>query len=721
MKDEVTNLKSFFTALTRALPIKKNKKFLTVFLYILVALIMYSSLIQNIFPEKMDISLYSVAERDIASPVTIENKQATMQKQNEAVEAVEPEYTNKAETAQTQVEKIEDFFTLIVKVNDESLSADKDDESTPSLTLDEKVDKMKELLKELTVNELSDDEIKGFLMASSTQTSITKDVIITSLNEVLNGRITVEELTNAKDEVEEKITKANLSSSVLDGSIKLARAVVIPNYFIDMEATKVKREKAIEAVDPVMIRQGQIIVQEGQVINRDALAQLEIVGLLDRKLNIYPFFGLGLLVLFMTLFLAYFIEEIKGTTAETRSRNVLIFVTIFFFTTVVFKLVSLSTGLLSGIHYLLPAAMGTMLIKLLLSERLALASALVFAVMGSILFNTETVGTFNGEFGIYILVSSIAAIFLLGKHNQRTTILKAGLFVSFVNIVAIVMIYMLRSGQFDWLNLGVYSGYALLAGFLAAVLTLGLMPFFEAAFGILSTMKLIELSNPNHPLLRKLLMETPGTYHHSVMVANLAEAACESVGANGLLARVGAYYHDVGKTKRPTFFIENQMNMENPHDNIAPQLSKTIIIAHVSDGANMLKEYRLPKEIIDIAEQHHGTTLLKYFYHKATTMSDSPIPESDFRYPGPKPQTKEAAIVGIADGVEAAVRSMAKPTPAKIESIVRKIINDRLEDGQFNENDLTFKELDLVATTICETLQGIFHSRIEYPEEIKSR
>lgn len=681
---------------------------------------MYSSLIQNIFPEKMDISLYSVAERDIASPVTIENKQATLQKQNEAVEAVEPEYTNKVETAQTQVEKIEDFFTLIEKVNDESLSADKEDDSKPSLTLDEKVDKMKELLKELTVNELSDDDIKGFLMASSTQIDITKDIIITSLNEVLTGRITVEELTNAKDEVEEKITKANLSSSVLDGSIKLARAVVVPNYFIDTEATKVKREKAIESVEPVMIRQGQIIVQEGQVINRDALAQLEIVGLLDRKINIYPFFGLGLLVLFMTLFLAYFIAEIKGTP-KTRSRNVLIFVTIFFFTTIVFKLVSMSVGLLSGIHYLLPAAMGTMLIKLLLSERLALASALVFAVMGSILFNTETVGTFNGEFGIYVLISSIAAIFLLGKHNQRTTILKAGLFVSFVNIVTIVMIYMLRSGQFDWLNLGVYSGYALLAGFLAAVLTLGLMPFFEAVFGILSTMKLIELSNPNHPLLRKLLMETPGTYHHSVMVANLAEAACESIGANGLLARVGSYYHDVGKTKRPTFFIENQMNMENPHDNIAPQLSKTIIIAHVSDGADMLREYRLPKEIIDIAEQHHGTTLLKYFYHKATTMSDSPIPESDFRYPGPKPQTKEAAIVGIADGVEAAVRSMAKPTPAKIESIVRKIINDRLEDGQFNENDLTFKELDLVATTICETLQGIFHSRIEYPEEIKSR
>lgn len=205
------------------------------------------------------------------------------------------------------------------------------------------------------------------------------------------------------------------------------------------------------------------------------------------------------------------------------------------------------------------------------------------------------------------------------------------------------------------------------------------------------------------------------------MVANLAEAACEAVGANGLLARVGSYYHDVGKTKRPNLFIENQMNMENPHDKIAPLLSKKIIIAHVSDGVEMLKEHRLPKEIVDIAEQHHGTTLLKYFYHKANSEAEQPVPEADYRYPGPRAQTKESAIVGIADGVEAAVRSIAKPTPAKIESIVRKIIHDRLEDGQFNECDLTFKELDTVAKTICETLQGIFHSRIEYPDDIKKK
>ncbi|HVH96624.1 MAG TPA: HDIG domain-containing protein, partial [Bacillus sp. (in: firmicutes)] len=246
-------------------------------------------------------------------------------------------------------------------------------------------------------------------------------------------------------------------------------------------------------------------------------------------------------------------------------------------------------------------------------------------------------------------------------------------------------------------------------------LTIGLLPFFEAGFGILSSMSLIELSNPNHPLLKKILTEAPGTYHHSIMVANLAESACEAIGANGLLARVGCYYHDIGKTIRPKYFIENQMNMENPHDRLPPEASKNIIMSHVKDGAELLKKHRLPKEIVDIAEQHHGTTLLKFFYYKVK-QSGEDVTEEEYRYPGPKAQTKESAIVGVADSVEAAVRSMSQPTPEQIEELVRKIISDRLQDNQFNECDLTLKELEKVTNSLCESLKGIFHSRIEYPE-----
>jgi cyclic-di-AMP phosphodiesterase PgpH len=320
--------------------------------------------------------------------------------------------------------------------------------------------------------------------------------------------------------------------------------------------------------------------------------------------------------------------------------------------------------------------------------------------------------------GIYILFSSLAALLFLSDQNQRSKILQAGSFAAAVNLFTIWALMFLPNGQFSGLEYGYYILTAIFSGIGSAVLTMGLLPLFETSFGILSTMKLIELSNPNHPLLRKILMEAPGTYHHSVMVANLADAACEAIGANGLLARVGCYYHDIGKTKRPNFFIENQMHRENPHDRLPPDKSANIIISHVTDGAAILKKYNLPKEIIHIAEQHHGNTLLKFFYHKAVQGGED-VKEEDYRYPGPKAQTKESAIVGIADSVEAAVRSLNQPTPETIESLVKKIVSDRLQDGQLNECDLTLKELETVSHSFCETLKGIFHSRIEYPEMTK--
>ena len=213
-------------------------------------------------------------------------------------------------------------------------------------------------------------------------------------------------------------------------------------------------------------------------------------------------------------------------------------------------------------------------------------------------------------------------------------------------------------------------------------------------------------------------METPGTYHHSILVGNLAEAAAEAVGADGLLARVGSTYHDLGKLKRPYFFAENQFGIDNPHDKIAPSLSTLIITSHVKDGIELARENKLPDVVIDFIAQHHGTDLVKFFYHRAKENDGENIQEKDFRYPGPKPQTKETAIVSLADAVEAAVRSLVKPTPGKIEALVRKIIRDRLDDGQLDESDLTFKDLNKIAEAFVKVLNGIYHARVEYPENI---
>jgi putative nucleotidyltransferase with HDIG domain len=250
-------------------------------------------------------------------------------------------------------------------------------------------------------------------------------------------------------------------------------------------------------------------------------------------------------------------------------------------------------------------------------------------------------------------------------------------------------------------------------------MTIGLLPFLETAFGITSAVKLVELSNPNQPLLKRLLMETPGTYHHSIMVSNLAEGAADAVGADALLARVGSYYHDIGKIKRPYFFIENQLHQDNPHDKLAPSLSTLIITAHVKDGLELAREYRLPEILRQFIEEHHGTSLVSYFYGKAMeNASKDNLEDEDFRYEGPKPQTKETAIVMLADSVEAGVRAMGKVHPGRIEGCVRRLIKEKLEDGQLEECNLTFGELEVIAKAFIRILSGIFHNRIEYPDYI---
>jgi putative nucleotidyltransferase with HDIG domain len=248
---------------------------------------------------------------------------------------------------------------------------------------------------------------------------------------------------------------------------------------------------------------------------------------------------------------------------------------------------------------------------------------------------------------------------------------------------------------------------------------LGLLPYMEILFGITSPVRLLELANPNEPLLKRLLIEAPGTYHHSIMVGNLAEAAAQVVNADPLLVRVGAYYHDIGKIKRPYFFVENQMGRENPHKKIAPSLSTLIITSHVRDGLEQAREHKLPAGVQAIIEQHHGSSLVAYFYQQALEGDRAElVTEADFRYDCPKPQTKEAALVMLADSVEAAVRSLQKPTPSRVEAMARKIIKERLHDGQLDECDLTFKDLSTITATFIQVLGGIFHSRIEYPENM---
>jgi putative nucleotidyltransferase with HDIG domain len=247
----------------------------------------------------------------------------------------------------------------------------------------------------------------------------------------------------------------------------------------------------------------------------------------------------------------------------------------------------------------------------------------------------------------------------------------------------------------------------------------GVLPYLEDMFGITTTFKLLELANPSQPLLRELQLKAPGTYHHSILVGNLAEAAAEAIGADALLVRVGSYYHDVGKTKRPYFFIENQLGMANQHDRISPRLSALVITAHVKEGLEMAREHKLPAILQEFIATHHGTSLVSYFYHQAVQAEGQrQVQEEHFRYPGPRPRTRETGIVMLADGVEAACRSLKTPTPEQIEQMVRKIVDKRLADGELSEAPLTLKEIEKISAAFIRILTGLFHHRIEYPDQV---
>lgn len=709
--------------------------FFKVLLFILLGSILYLALYNHVKPEKLDLSLFAIAEQTIRSPVTVEDKASTEKKKADAEDQVKDIYVVKKEIAEQRVDLITSIFDSAVEVNQEvrleleekkkKLEGETEENGSDSPvvsepTVNEKINRMKDKLTENVTKEFPDSVFSALISASKEELSIAKDLTITAINNAMSNRIPAEEVENGKKRVEEELKYTSLSGSLRNAAIDLGRYAVIQNEFFDVAATQELRQLTRESVEPVKILQGQIIVEENQLISPDIYRQLDLVGLLDNENSILPFVGLVLIIGIILLALYYYFYELN-VRKETKQNYLLLFSIIFLLSIVLLKGISLIQQFeYSEVGYFFPAALGAMLIRILMDERLAVLWTIIMAICASIIFSEGITGTLHISIGIYIICSGLAAILFLSKQNQRTKILQAGMFVSAVNLVVIFSLSFLKNGHYDAMEYTFYFVAGIASGLTSAVLTIGLLPFFEAGFGILSTMRLIELSNPNHPLLRKILTDAPGTYHHSVMVANLAESACEAIGANGLLARVGCYYHDIGKTKRPQFFIENQMNIENPHDRLPPQTSKNIIIAHATDGAETLRKYRMPKEIVDIAEQHHGTTLLKYFYYKAKEKGLE-INEEEYRYPGPKAQTKEAAVIGIADSVEAAVRSMAQPNPEQIENLVKSIIADRLQDGQLNECDLTLKELQTVASTMCETLKGIFHSRIEYPETTKQK
>lgn len=694
-------------------------KYLSLFVIVLAAIALFSLMYGNVKQETYELHEFKISPKTIRSLKTVEDTVKTEHEKRRIESEVTPFYQFSEDIAKNRAAIAIELFDIIIKEKQEN-GPDTDDPDKKVKTRTEQIKDIRGKLLKLEEEEpglrLTDDAISSLLTRDASVLRKMQSEISGIIVEELSKPVRSGDLSTVRYEVERKLRLSEvIPPSELQTLLTLGRSLVIETETVNKELTDKRIEEEKNAVEPTRILQGQVIVREGQFIDSEIYRQLELTGLLTNQSSTKPMAGLILYVVFVSaIVFMHFITWREDNNKKKKS--LLIIYSIFFILVIMMKLISLIDKEFDvQVAFLFPTALAPLLAKLLTNERLAFMLTIITASTAGIMLQEGFAAIMQMEIALYILFSGIISIYVLGNNGRRSNILRTSLVVAASNILFIGFYLLMTQSTYELSELVFYLIAALASGIISGALTIGLMPFFESAFGLLSDMRLIELSNPNHPLLKKVLTETPGTYHHSVMVANLADAACESVGADGLLARVGSYYHDIGKTVRPGFFIENQHGAVNPHDELPPEKSRDIIIAHANDGADLLAKHKMPIEIINIARQHHGTSFLKFFFVKAKEMGQDVV-EDDFRYAGPKPQTKEIAIISIADSVEAAVRSLKEPTPERIANLVKSIITSKLNDGQFDECDLSMKELKTIENVICETLNGIFHSRIEYPD-----
>lgn len=657
-------------------------------LQIIFTLLLFFTIIDNIEPKKVKVRIGDVSPYEIRATKDIEDKGATQKLKNEAMERVEPRFRVNPSVQMKMKNDIRVFFGLV-----------KDVKAYDNMSNTKKAN----LLEEQSNIKLQPKYFNIAVRIDNKELNSLENAIYDIINQIMSTGIKEEELEYEMENVKSIFKTLDMSKEEKELGMVLIESTIEPNKFLDMEATQRKKLEVAENVEPVIVKENQVIVRKGDRIDVNAYEMIKDSGLLKEKE------GYDLSTIIGTIIIILLVESVIGLYLYHFNKEVFTSSKLVILDIIIISIVLISEGVYSISPYIMPVSTAAMLITLIINPKLALIiNAILAFLIGIILKVDESVVAM-------LLIGGSIGAFSVINASQRYNIFFNGLVVGIVNVLTIVSFGLVKRA--DILDTLIKSGYGVLNGIFCAVLTIGTLPLWENVFQILTPLKLLELSNPNQPLLKKLLMEAPGTYHHSVLVGNLSEAAAEEVGANPLIARVGAYYHDIGKLKRPYLFKENQFGFDNPHDKLNPSLSTLIITNHTKDGLTMAEEYNLPKEIKDIIIQHHGDTIVAYFYYKALKGENSEnVKIEDFRYKGPRPQTKEAAIIMLADSVEAAVRSIKEPNKGKIEEMVRNIIKGKLEDGQLEECDLTLKDLNTIANIFCTVLLGIFHDRIEYPK-----
>lgn len=548
------------------------------------------------------------------------------------------------------------------------------------------------------------------------------------LDRIMSGRVYATTIADSRARTADLVSR-DLPFGQAALVAALTRPFIVANMVLNQDETTKRQQDARQKVEPVYVdmEKGQTILRDGEIASPTDIEKLEAVGLRQPQFSFSNALGIaalaGLSLLIIHFYVYFFAPEVAARPKLLLLLGIVVVVTI-----LAAKVTIPGHAVLP---YFFPLAAVSMLLAVLLDVQLAIVVTVILSLfLGFMSANWVEMVTLG-------FVTGMTGIFGIWKAERSITFIKAGIFVAMASFLVAVA-FRLLTGEYDSMGLLTLGGASLVNGGLSASLTFATFSLLGGLFGITTVLQLLELAHPNQPLLRRLMREAPGTYHHSIVVSGLVEQAAEIVGGDPLLSRVAAYYHDIGKIVRPYFFIDNQTDGENVHDNLDPRTSAHIIAGHVKDGVQLAAKGHLPHKIGDIIAQHHGTSLISFFYHRAL-QEDARVSSEEFRYPGPKPRTKEAALMMLADSVEAAVRAYAQsgrnhplvPSDAAdssmlppnkglsselISQVVNRVIDERLSDGQLDECDLTFKDLDRVRRVFAVVLEGIYHPRIEYPQ-----
>lgn len=665
-----------------------------------------------ITPQRYDLKVGDISHSTITASKDVVDEISTQRQREEAAKQVEPSYVFKEDVAAQVMQNLKTVLAQLTSVQqygrrvlDQQSPEDMQAQNGYVFTDAE----MKYARSLLTQISLADYQLRTLLHTGDQQMADMCENMTAAVENTLNTTIR-EGYVNESIQYLQQIIGYKTEIDLLQNVVTpVLRKVIQPNMVIDQEATEKLRDEARAAVEPVIYKQGQNIVLARERVTANQLEMLRSLGLLDDdNVDIMMYVGGVLLVLLSLGVLVVGLYLFDPDTLRSPKRLMILMLVL---------CLTMSLCVVGQlVHtYMTPSLLCAMMLTGLLTAQSATAGVLCVSVLVSALIaggdGTYSTAMVNLVFTTF--VSGMLSIAIVRRKPYRQQVLLCGIASAAANIVIILSIGFMTNTSFNV----VFSNalWSAASALLASILSIALDPIVETFFCLATPAKLLELSNPNHPLLRRLLIEASGTYHHSIIVANLAEAAAEAVDANPLLARAGAYFHDVGKLKRPLYFKENQIG-ENPHEHTNPYVSAAILTAHTRDGLQIAQQYHLPQEILDIIVEHHGDTPVMFFYHKALQEADGqPVDIADFRYDGRRPHTKESAIIMMADTVEAAVRSMPNPTPESIRAFIDKLVRGKLDDGQLSDAPLTLRDITRVCDVFATVLNGVFHERIEYP------